>query len=85
MKCNERFKKKKEETKKHNKTGRSQLISWLFRQNYIKTNDFCVLAMHAILQDLSKDIYLKRSPKSRKHKWRRAKEIFKGDQFQIWI
>ena len=53
MKCNERFekkKKKKEETKKQNKTGRSQLISWLVRQNHIKTNDFCVLAMHAILQ-----------------------------------
>ena len=54
-------KKKEEETKKQNRTGRSQLISWLFRQNYIKTNDFCVLAMHAILQVLSKDIYLKRS------------------------
>ena len=52
-------KKEKEETKKQNKTGRSQLISWLVRQNHIKINDFCVLAMHAILQVLSKDIYLK--------------------------
>jgi len=46
-------------------TTTSQLISWLFGQNDIKTNNFCVLAMYAIIQVLNTGIFTSSFPPHR--------------------
>ena len=48
-------------------TSRShgQLMSWLFGQNNIKTNDFCVLAMYTIIQVLNAGIFTSGAPPHR--------------------